>query len=170
MSGQWNDYLALLDEAAGLAEREAKRVAEADSVYNSEARRLQNELALAEREFKALKERNTRLQVSVRDLARSLGVTVPATSDLQRLTAAQLSSSMKSAEYDLDQIGKSLAYLKNQRQAIVQTPVQSPPQIQYAEPSQTMGDGPKGSFPIFGVLAGAGVGMILVIVLVVKLL
>lgn len=166
----WNEYIALLEESAGLASKESRALAEADAAYNSEARRLQNELALAQRDLKAMRDRNTRLQVSVRDLVRTLGIATPATSELPPLAASQLGDAMKSAEYDLDQVRKSVEYMKAQRElssrpaapvvpAVAPTPMIPPP----AEPAGR-------SFPTVPVLVGTGVGVLVLIVLAVILL
>lgn len=116
MSTAWDEYVALLEESACLTEREGRAVAEADAACGAEVRRLQNDLVRAEREHKTLRDRNTRLQVSVRDLVRTLGVSVASSSGPPALRAEQLSSAMNAAEYDLERVRASLTYLQAQRE------------------------------------------------------
>ncbi len=115
----WDEYLGLLDELGGLAARETEGIAEADARYQQESRRLQNELAGAERNQKDLETRNRQLQIGIRNLTRQLDVAIPSGSDLPPLASAQLANAMKSAEYDLKQISRSLEFIESQR-----TPVQ----------------------------------------------
>lgn len=122
----WDEYLNLLDELGGLAAREAQGVADADTRYQQESRRLQNEVAAAERDHKILADRNGQLQMGIRSLTRQLGVAVPSGGNQQPLTGTQLADAMKSAEYDLEQMRRSLAYIETQR-----------PPLQVSSPSTT---------------------------------
>ena len=157
MNTVWEEYAALLEEVAGLEAAEARGIAEADATYASEARRLRNDLVLAEREFTALKSRNTRLQVSVRDLVRKLRVAAPASSGLPPLAPSQLGDALKSAEYDLDQIRRSVEYLRAQRQ--IPAPPAPAPVAPSSPMAMTAGQGDAQqikSFPEVPVLVGAG--------------
>lgn len=126
MSHGWEEYLSLIEEASGLADREARARAEAEAAHAAEARRLQNELAVADRNLASLKDRNTRLQVGVRDLARATGVatTTPVTPD--PLTLDQLAPALKSAEYDMTQLRETLERVKQQKEAAARPPAPRP--------------------------------------------
>ncbi len=170
MNSQWNNYLALLDEAGGLSDRQSSGIAEAEAAYNAEARKLQNDLASAERAFKTLKDRNTRLQVSVRDLARSVGVSIPTASEMPPLAFAQISDSLKSAEYDLAQLRKSLEYIKTQKQAVASSPVAPFPEPPSALPTERPSEKVEASCPIVAVFAGIGLGIVALILVALMLL
>ena len=111
----WSEYLDLLDELGGLAAREAQDIADADSRYQQESRRLQSVAATAERDHKKLADRNAQVQMGIRSLTRQLDVAVPSGSTQQTLTGAQLADALKSAEYDLEQMRRSLTYIESQR-------------------------------------------------------
>lgn len=115
----WDDYIGLLSEAAGLDDERARRVAEADAAYSAERRRLEAELVHTERQMASLVDRNTRLQLGVRDLVRAVGVTIPHP-DARRppIPIERLPEAMKSAEYDLEQWRITLDHLNRQRLAI----------------------------------------------------
>lgn len=170
MGAEWDEYIQLLDESAGLAGQEARGIDDANANYNAQARQLQNELAIAEREFKTLKDRNTRLQVGVRDLVRSLGVTVPVASECPRLSASQLSEALNSAEYDLGQIRKSLEYLKTQRQVAARLSVPVVPQGTPPTPVSNPAPSPSRSFTTVPMIIGVGITLLLIVILVVILL
>lgn len=125
----WTDYLDLWAHIEGLQEREERGLAAADAAYQQESRRLQNELALAEREHKTLKDRNTRLQIAGRDVSRRLGVPIPTGSSRPPLTGADLAAAIKAAEYDIDQIRRSLDFLDANRGAYTGPPAATSPPI-----------------------------------------
>lgn len=168
MSRHWNEYLALLEESAGLAEQEDRGVAVAQSAYDAEARRLQNQLALADREFTSLKGRNTRLQVGVRDVVRALGVSQPASSTLPALSASQLGDAMKAAEYDLTQIRRSLEYLRVQQQTPARAPATAPPAYERApvpSPQPAPPTAEEKSSHGMALLIAAGIVLVLLIII-----
>lgn len=117
MSRPWDEYLRLLEESAGLPEAEERGVSGAKAAYDDQARRLQSQFATADREYEELRRRNSRLQVGVRDVVRTVGAALPSTSRLPRLPHSQLDDAMKSAEYDLDQLRKSIDYMRREPQA-----------------------------------------------------
>lgn len=171
MSTAWDEYVSLLEESAGLAARERRAIAEADAACSAETRRLQRDLVRVERERKTLVDRNTRLQVSVRDLVRTLGVSIPSSSRPPALRAEQLSGVMKAAEYDLERVRTSLTYLQAQReqQSVVRAP--EPELARAVAPAERVvietGEARSLSFPV---AAGVGAGVILLVVLAVVLL
>ena len=124
----WDDYRALLDEIGGLAAREAEGIATAESRYQQESRRLQNELAGAERSHRDLEVRNRQLQVGVRALTRQLGVSIPHAGDSSPLAGKPLAEAMRSAEYDLEQMRRSVAYLDARRPPVPLQSASSPSQ------------------------------------------
>jgi len=163
MTAHWQRYVTLLEESAGLDAQLEHRIADADAAYNSEARRLQNDLALAERDVKAVEDRNSRLQVGVRDLVRTVGVAVPPSSDLPALAASQITDALKAAEYDLDQIRRSVEYVRTHRFAAVQPAMQVSSDV---VPSDSPSSDPAGnSFPVVPVLLGVVIGIAALIVL-----
>ncbi|MET0932004.1 MAG: hypothetical protein ABWX74_20985 [Aeromicrobium sp.] len=163
MSDAWTTYVDLLQESAGLAEAQARAIAEAHAAYEAEARRLGNERASAERRLGALRDRNTRLQVSVRDLTRSLGVVIPAGSGLPPLEGQQLHDAVTSAEYDVEQLRRSVEGLKQQRVAsaapVLPAPLPPTPAAVPVEVTSTSSRLP--------VLVGAALGLVLLVVLLV---
>jgi len=168
MTAQWQRYVALLEESAGLDAHLERGMAVADAAYNSEARRLQNDLALAERDVKVVEDRNSRLQVGVRDLVRTVGVSVPPSADLPALAASQITDALKAAEYDLDQIRRSVEYVKTHRLAAVQSTVQVSPEV---APSDSLSSASVDkTFPVVPVLLGVVIGIAVLIALTVVLL
>lgn len=111
----WDEYRGLLDELDGLAALEASGIDQAEASYQQESRHLQNELAGAERQHRELESRNKQLQAGIRSLARSLGIAVPPGASASLLTKTQLNDAMRSAEYDLEQMRRSLAFVEAQR-------------------------------------------------------
>lgn len=168
MTEQWQRYVTLLEEAAGLDAYLERGIADADAAYNSEARRLQNDLALAERDVKAVEGRNSRLQVGVRDLVRAVGVAVPPHSDLPALAASQITDALKAAEYDLYQIRRSVEYVKTQRLTAVPSVMQVSPDVAFdVSPSSAPA---VNTFPVVPVLLGVMIGIAALISLAVVLL
>ena len=168
MSSAWDDYIRYLDELTGLSDVEEKGIAAANHEYDLEARRLQNDLALAERELKSLKDQNTRLQVGVRDLVRSLGVTAPAAVDEPLLEEHMLADALKSAKYDLDQLRTSVEYLRQQQQAPRQVPVPPPPPppppVAPVEVARRSGN------RLVPILVGTGVAVVLILLIILVVL
>jgi hypothetical protein len=173
MNKAWVEYLGVLQESAALATQEAGEIADANGRYNAEARRLQDDLALSERKFKALKDRNTRLQVAVRDLVRSLGIALPATATPPSLPPSQLGEALKSAEYNLDQIRKSWDYLRSQKHLVAAT--HSPTEALLQPPADSLQNSnqippQEKKLPQLPILAGVGGAILLLILLLVGLL
>ncbi|MFT4299740.1 MAG: hypothetical protein QM597_08920 [Aeromicrobium sp.] len=171
MSAVWDDYVNLLEEAAALPDQEARAVAEAKAAYENEGRRLSNDLALAERDVADLKQRNTRLQVGVRDLLRSTGVTLDPDAVLPPLPAGQVTEAMKALEYDLEQVRQRRQRLAAMRQT---TPAPRPAaavvpaSVSVTPPTTPTSPAEGGVSPlVIGAIAALVVVLLIVIVLVI---
>lgn len=126
MSDAWDRYTSLLAEQAGLDEHEARSVAAAEAAFTTEARRLQSTAQSAERERADQRATNSRLQIAVRDLVRSVGGSIPAESGLAPLSAPEIGRALRSVDYDLTELRRSLEHVRAQKQALAAPAVVAP--------------------------------------------
>lgn len=170
MNSAWDEYVRLLEEGANLRAHEAQQIAQAEAGFQVAARRLQNEVAATERDVKTLRDRNSRLQVGVRDVTQQLGVALPRTSGSEPLTSSAISENLKSAEYDLGQLRTSLEHLKRQRAAapvqplVVASPVPAP-----TVPQPDPAPEPTRRRPVALVAGLAFVALVFIVLLIVAL-
>jgi hypothetical protein len=120
VSDAWDRYTTLLAEQAGLVDHEVRSVATAEAAFAAEARRLQSTLQSAERERADHRATNSRVQVAVRDLVRSVGASVPVESALAPLAASEIGPALRSVEYDVAELRRSVEHVKAQKQALAQ--------------------------------------------------
>lgn len=126
MSDAWDRYTTLLAEHAGLIDHEVRSVATAEAAFAAEARRLQSTLQSAERERANHRAINSRVQVAVRDLVRSVDASIPVESALAPLAASEIGRALRSVEYDVAELRRSVEHVKTQKQALAQPPTVVP--------------------------------------------
>lgn len=171
VDGSWPTYLRLLDEQLGTDEAERALLDQARSEYERQARQLQHELDKAERRTTGLADRNRRLQIAVRDLAHRAGATIPNVHDVDPFPDDELDLAIKSAEYDVEQLGRSLDYARQRPTPAPQTPARPsapamPPTSPAPDPQQTPATGGSKR----AVLVAAAIGVVAALVVILALI
>ena len=168
VDGTWPTYLRLLDEQLGTDDAERALLDEARAEYERQARQLQHELD-KERRTTGLADRNRRLQIAVRDLAHRAGATIPNVHDVDPFPDDDIDLAIKSAEYDVEQLGRSLDYARQRPAPTPQAPARptvtaTSPTSPTPGPEQTPATG--GSNRTVLIAAAVGVVAALVVILV----
>ena len=142
-SESWDRYLAELEGLIGLADERVRRGAAAEAALQEESRRLQLQMSSAERDLTGLEARNGRLQIAVRELARTAGVSAAPTSVPQEdaLEFTDVPGEMKALEYDVDQLRRSLASVSASSASTVKLVDSNPAPAGCAERNDAESDG-----------------------------
>jgi len=153
-SESWDRYLAELEGLIGLADERVRRGAAAEAALQEESRRLQLQMSSAERDLTGLEARNGRLQIAVRELARTAGVSAAPTSVPQEdaLEFTDVPGEMKALEYDVDQLRRSLASVSASSASTVKlvdsNPAPPPPPPPIAAVSERTSTSPRFGGPV----------------------